>query len=317
MQICNSCYSPLEDGDSCENCSSLDTQFDSGGNKFKISPKILFSFSAVVAVLASAFLVLGLAQDAAPPTGTATKSPTSDDSRQTSQSEDPSDPESTDGHSHNHDVDLSPGREFSVIFDGESPETMPRWDPCKNYTYAMNKDSFELEGYLVRDGFETNDGDLLREAFERAEELSGLRFSYLSKTVDSYDQRKAYETNLGTADVLVQYLREDEYNIAASQTGLSTSIAFAGPLAEGIVGETGYLVAGRIVINVDEIEQLIDQGREEVVAAAYLHEIGHLIGLGHVDNPDALMFGGPSYLSSLSEGDVLGFEWAGSGPCER
>lgn len=314
MQICDKCYSPIESGGECDNCSPTALDYASEKTKTRLKPITLISAASVVAVLSAGIFVFSLGEDTNPQTDSVSSSDPSD---QNNQPEVVPDPEPAEARSHDQEVELSPGKEFSVIFDNETAETMPRWDPCKSYSYAINKGSFEVDEYIVRDGFEVNDGDLLRESFKRAQELSGLRFLYLSKTADNYEQNKAYETNLGVAEVLVQYLREDDYLVAASESGISTSIAFAGPLSQGIVGETGYLVAGRIVINADEIDRLLDDGREEVISTAYLHEIGHLIGLGHVENPDALMFGGNSYFSSFTEGDRLGFEWAGEGPCEN
>lgn len=314
MQICDRCYSPLESGGQCDNCSNSTVDYGSKKSKFNLSPRLLISAAAVVALFSAGILAFSLGEDRNLPGELAAPI---DEVEQANEPDIATDHESNEEHTHDQEQKLSPGREFSVIFEGETTDTMPRWDPCRNYTYAINKGSFEVEDYIVRDGFEVNDTELLRASFERAKELSGLSFLYLSKTADNYEQKKAYETNLGVAEVLVQYLREDDYLVAAGQSGLSTSIAFAGPLAEGITGETGYLVAGRIVINVDEIERLLDEGREDVIATAYLHEIGHLIGLGHVEDPEALMFGGPSYLDSMSEGDILGFEWAGSGPCNE
>ena len=315
MQICENCYSPIESGDSCENCSiSINSSFQDKP-KFRITPAILISSAAVVALLSAGLVVLTLDDPSQPADEVSQQDPppqSADNSTIESESEPVED------HSHNDDeiLELKPGTEFTVIFEDETPETMPRWDPCTFPTYAINRGSFEPAENVVRDGFELDDADLLRQAFERTEELSGLRFLYLSKTTDTYEKSENYSTNLGNADVLVQYLKEDDYLVAAEESGLSTSIAFAGPLARRVIGETGYLVAGRIIINADEIQRLLDEGREDVIATAYLHEIGHLIGLGHVENPEALMFGGPSYLDSFTVGDKLGFEWAGAGPCE-
>jgi hypothetical protein len=315
MQICENCYSPVESGESCENCSASTNDDPQAKSRFRITPVILVSSAAVVALISSGLVVLSM-DDPGQPANQASQQEPPPQPADNSQIE--SEPETVENHSHNHGeaLELKPGGEFTVIFEDETPETMPRWDPCTFPTYAINKGSSEPAENIVRDGFELDDADLLRQAFERTEELSGLRFLYLSKTSDTYEKSEDYSTNLGKADVLVQYLREDEYRVAAEESGLSTSIAFAGPLARRVIGETGYLVAGRIIINADEIQRLLDEGREEIIAAAYLHEIGHLIGLGHVENPDALMFGGPSYFDTFTEGDKLGFEWAGAGPCE-
>lgn len=292
MQICDRCYSPIESGPVCENCGN--------GRELDLDPKPSKGLGLKVGLIAGGSILLVGAISV----GVFLLGPSSSELSGPPQ-EESFELQPDDSHSHDEVTDGVNSEGFSFIFEGRDSETMPRWNPCLTQDYAINRGEFSL-----------GDDYLLEEAFTETFELSGLRFSYIGDTEDIHTKQSGeYETPNGTAAVIVEYLDEQEYRVAANEVGLASSIAFAGPVARGIVGETGYLVSGQIVINAQEISDLLEAGREEIVANAYLHEIGHLIGLGHVENPEALMYGGNSYFSNLTEGDRLGFEWAGDGPC--
>lgn len=292
MQICDRCYSPIESGSVCENCGN--------GRELDLDPRPSKSRGLRVALIGTGSTLLVVAISI----GVFLMGPSPSELSGQPQ-EESFELQPDESHSHDEVTDGDNSEGFSFIFQGRDRETMPRWNPCVDQDYAINPGGFSL-----------GDDYLLEQAFAETFELSGLKFSYIGDTEDNHTKQSGeYETPNGAAEVIVEYLDEQEYRVAASEVGLASSIAFAGPVARGIVGETGYLVSGRIVINAKEIADLLEAGREEVVANAYLHEIGHLIGLGHVENPDALMYGGSSYFSNLTEGDRLGFVWAGDGPC--
>jgi predicted Zn-dependent protease len=76
-------------------------------------------------------------------------------------------------------------------------------------------------------------------------------------------------------------------------------------------------VTGLVVIDHEDAARLLERPEgADLVRGTILHELGHLVGLGHVDDPAQLMFreGGPERLG-LAEGDLRGLRLLGDGAC--
>ncbi|HET6563119.1 MAG TPA: matrixin family metalloprotease, partial [Marmoricola sp.] len=84
-------------------------------------------------------------------------------------------------------------------------------------------------------------------------------------------------------------------------------------------GRGGHLVSGVVAVDADDLGGTgRDAGRLRL-RMLLLHELGHLVGLGHVENPHLVMH---EYVVPASDeapahryGDRLGLAAAGSGPC--
>jgi hypothetical protein len=83
--------------------------------------------------------------------------------------------------------------------------------------------------------------------------------------------------------------------------------------AEDTTGRMRY-VTGRVVLDADTFDRFTP--RERPLAQAIVdHEFGHLVGLGHVDDPGELMFRHNVGRTTYGPGDRRGLADLGSIPC--
>ncbi len=75
------------------------------------------------------------------------------------------------------------------------------------------------------------------------------------------------------------------------------------------------LIAGTIALSRDYYRYLDEVGDRDQQLAVLLHELGHVLGLDHVDNPDELMNDDNLGLTAYGPGDLAGLRRLGNGPC--
>lgn len=77
--------------------------------------------------------------------------------------------------------------------------------------------------------------------------------------------------------------------------------------------QTGY-VTGGVALDLELLDVRHQRG-EPAYVGVLRHEVGHLLGLGHVDEPDALMHGGANSISQWGAGEAAGLAALGAGAC--
>jgi predicted Zn-dependent protease len=58
-------------------------------------------------------------------------------------------------------------------------------------------------------------------------------------------------------------------------------------------------------------------GRSGTATTVVLHELGHLVGLAHVDDVNQIMFSRGGQVADYQQGDRVGLGALGKGPCQE
>jgi hypothetical protein len=194
-------------------------------------------------------------------------------------------------------------RFLNLQADGVTPVA---WDPCRPVHYVVRPD-----------GAPANGDRLLDEAVARVSAVTGLRFVDDGTTDEApSSDRPSYQPGrYGDRWVPV---------LVAWQTGqenprfVSEAWGMAGPGATGLRGGPQVYVSGQVMLDSDHLSRLATEaGGVDLVRGVIEHELGHLVGLDHVDDPVELMFPGANpVITQYGPGDLTGLAELGRGTCE-
>jgi hypothetical protein len=172
------------------------------------------------------------------------------------------------------------------------------WNPCEPIHYVVNPEG-------APDGWE----DLLDDGIAEVSDAAGLKFEYDGTTGDRGFSDRI--DGLGRAEpVLVGWADEDEVpKLAGDVAGL------AGPVTQ-TRGGFGRYVTGMVVLDSDAFADLeVQPDAEAHQQAIVMHELGHLIGLDHVDDDHELMYESNLGRTTLGKGDRKGLAILGGVSC--
>ena len=76
-------------------------------------------------------------------------------------------------------------------------------------------------------------------------------------------------------------------------------------------------VTGLMTLDAPDLQETLQHpAGAEIVRAVIMHELGHVLGLGHVENPTHLMHGmSTEHNTALTAGDRAGLAKLGAGQC--
>lgn len=181
------------------------------------------------------------------------------------------------------------------------------WDPCDPIPYVVNP-------RLAPEGA---DG-ILHEAIAEVEAATGLVFvdeGTTDEVVPVGDQGRADTDPArygdGWSPVLISWTDAEASPDLEGNAGLALP-----SWQEAASGERVY-VTGYIEMAGDYAAGLLAQGQRDDVVGIMMHELGHLVGLGHVDPADQVMTDDPSSTPrEWGAGDLAGLAAVGRGECE-
>lgn len=196
-----------------------------------------------------------------------------------------------------------PNHQFVATQPGSSDPVA--FDPCRPIHY------------VVRPSGELPEGDeLIADAFARITAASGLIFVDDGATSESPSPARPnfQPDRYGDrwAPVLVAWAGPHELpRLSGEVIGLTSS--------QPVLAEDGQLVlvSGQVALDAAQLADVVRfNGGRAVAIATITHELGHLVGLAHVDDPRQLMYPhARSLVSTFGNGDLTGLAALGNGTC--
>lgn len=166
------------------------------------------------------------------------------------------------------------------------------YDPCQVIEVALNTKGAPKDAQ-----------ELVETAMRHTSEATGLQFELVGTTDD-----RGFETMAMNDPVLVMWADE------AEAPDLSGDIAGVGGSyrVSSIGGDRERYVTGFVVLDIEAYDQMpFGDLRQAIVD----HEFGHLVGLGHVEDPRQLMHERGGFVTGYGDGDLAGLAELGAISC--
>ena len=178
------------------------------------------------------------------------------------------------------------------------------YDPCRPIHYVVRPDNAPPGGEQV-----------VLDAVARVSAVTGLQFVHDGPTGEtSAATRQLFQPDRygdRWAPVLISWQTEQE------NPEFVTDIAGeAGSVPVSVDGGPTTFVSGVVDLDAAAFARFLAAPDGVPVARAIvLHELGHLVGLGHVPDPGQLMYPETSSALDFAPGDLTGLARLGAGPC--
>ncbi|SDQ25850.1 matrixin family metalloprotease [Arthrobacter crystallopoietes] len=178
------------------------------------------------------------------------------------------------------------------------------FDPCRPIHYVVRAEGAPAGG-----------AEMIEEAVGIVSAASGLQFINDGATTEAPQSRrpKYQPDRYGErwAPVLIAW------STPADNPDLDgDTIGLGGSSPVGLEGETMVYVTGQVELDGPQMREVLQYpGGWEGARSVVVHELGHVLGLDHVDDPGQLMYAGGNSQTQLGDGDRAGLALLGQGEC--
>jgi hypothetical protein len=177
---------------------------------------------------------------------------------------------------------------FSFFFPPPSPRTV--WWPCLPIRYAINLNGYGEQYRAV-----------IEDSLDRIASATGLRFADMGNTT-FVPQNAQPITPILSHDLTITLASSAQSDLLSGSTiGLAYTV-FTGQLDE--------ILASSVVVDI-EVATFPDWSSSGI-GPVILHELGHSIGLDHVNDPNQLMYPFNGGVNTFGAGDLYGAYLAGT-----
>lgn len=193
------------------------------------------------------------------------------------------------------------GFRFSRHEDDGTPVT---WSPCRPIHFVIRPDHAPIAGE-----------QMIKQAFANLGAATGLEFVHDGSTSEGpSEDRRVYQPSVygdRWAPVLVAWATRSE----VPDFGVDI-IGEASPLSVRTPSGDSTYISGVVYLDAVKLTGLSSSHGQDDVMAVIQHELGHLVGLAHVDDPSQLMAPQTGQTAHFQAGDRAGLAALGRGRCQ-
>jgi len=171
------------------------------------------------------------------------------------------------------------------------------YDPCKSIHVVINPTGAPAD-FLA----------FILPALDAAQNASGLRLVYDGVTDDTWASRQHVLKPMPVVIAFPERLEGDHVTADAVGLGGSTAVTLAGAVQP-------HYVTGSIALKRDWFARQSAEHNTGEEQAVVMHELGHVLGLDHVDDPSQLMAAYNTGQLAYGAGDLTGLAKLGAGDC--
>jgi hypothetical protein len=179
------------------------------------------------------------------------------------------------------------------------------YDPCRPVHYVVRPENALTGGDI-----------LIREAVAAVSQASGLQFVYDGTTTeDPADDRQTFQPDRygkRWAPVLIAWSTPGESPSLVGDVAGDGGSSYA-----QVAGQPLVLAAGQVRLDTPDLAGIMASRTDGAaqVRAIIMHELGHVLGLDHVNDPTQLMNAKNMGVLDFAAGDRAGLVLLGTGPC--